>query len=142
MKYRIIRYDDLIKKLFFLSKNQTKFTIQVKDIYMMIQIPKYEYHITIFRDQWDQFRDETDLNYYLFHVSSEKTDPKCSTYFWVDMETNLIKKIPAEYFAYGQEKFSMKSSTRMPCDYELIKDVVSKFQKILLHVTNIELRSF
>lgn len=138
MKYRIIWYDDLIKKLSFLSKDQTKFVVDTKELYTMVKIPKYDYHITIYKYQWDDFRNKTNFNYYLFHISSETTTPKCSTYFWIDMENNLIKKIPTEHFSYGQDKFSMQSSTRKPCEYNLIEPVVKKFQKLLLHVTNLE----
>lgn len=141
MKYRIIWYDDLIKKLSFLStdpQGQTKFTVDIKELYTMVKIPTYDYHITIYKYQWDDFRTKMNFNYYLFHISSETTVPKCSTYFWVDMENNLIKKIPTEHFSYGQDKFGMNSSTRQPCNYELIQPVIKKFQKILLYVANLE----
>jgi len=122
-----MNYDVLVKKL------KTTGDPIIKENYVMIKFsPQDTYHITIYRDQWNDFRKITGLAYHLFHISSEKIIPKCSTYFWVNTKNLLIKKIPPEYFKYGQDQFSMQSSTRYPCSYSRIKHILQKFQKILL----------
>lgn len=36
----------------------------------MFQIINFDYHITIFRDQWDEYKSLTGLDYHLFHLTS------------------------------------------------------------------------
>jgi len=123
----MITYDELINE----SQYSNQFTLHIKDTYSMIQIPNFDYHITIFRDQWDLYKSETNLPYHLFHVTSNNLDIKCSTYFWVDLYTNQIKKIPDKYFKYGQPTYNLGASTRFPCDYKSIKPALKLFQKFL-----------
>lgn len=126
MDTQIITYDKLIATIPF------KFNLLIKDKYSMITIPNFNYHITIFRDQWDEYKSITNLDYHLFHITSNDiANTKCSTYFFVDIYTNRIKKIPDKYFKYGQDSYSFYSSTRFPCDYKSIKTGIKFFQKIL-----------
>lgn len=124
----VITYDKLISTI------PIKVKLVVKDKYSMIIIPKSKYHITIFRDQWDEYKSTTNLNYHLFHITSNSADIKCSTYFFVDSNTNRIKKIPNKYFKYEQESYGFSASTRSPCEYKSIKRELNYFQKILDYV--------
>jgi hypothetical protein len=123
-------YKTLLNKLIPLAN--TKFRLYTKKDYFMVQFFHADYHITIYSDQWDLYQKQTGLPYHLFHISSNKIDPKCSTYFWVDIHTNQIKHIPSKYFLYGQESYGYNKSTRFPCEYYLIKPLLKRFQKLLL----------
>jgi len=138
MNYRILKYYDFITKLQFLSKFQKKksFSIHVKDIYTIIQFHNYDYHITIYQDQWDDYKIETKLPYYLFHITSGHSS-KCSTYFWVDIATNLISPIPDTHFQYNQTDYDFYRSTRSPCDPKPLKYGLKRFQKLILCAANI-----
>lgn len=125
MSLQIINYDKLV------SDMPSKVSLRVKDKYVMVQIPNFDYHITIFRDQWDDYKDVTNRNYHLFHITSNNPNIKCSTYFFVDLYSNRIKKIPDKYFKYEQDSYGFYSSTRSPCSYKLIKPAIKLFQKIL-----------
>ena len=130
MDSQIINYD----KLILILKSSIK--LYIKDKYFMIMIPKLGYHISIFRDQWDEYKSKTNRNYHLFHITSNDANNKCSTYYYVDLYTNRIKKIPNEYFLYNQDTYGFYSSTRSQCEYKLIKPGLKYFQKILNSINN------
>lgn len=102
--------------------------------YTIIFFPnkKYNYHISIFKDQWDDYSKITGKNYHLFHVSdNNNSENKCSRYYWIDKFNLKIKKIPKKYFSYHQSSFSIDKSTRIPCEYSNVEKIVHVFQKIL-----------
>lgn len=135
MNYKKITHAELFIKLNYLTQF-FNFNLYMRNNYIIIKFPNCDTHITIFQDQWDKYYYETGLRYYLFHVTSDNVIP-CSTYFLVDMDTNLIKKIPDMLFKYNQETYSFYTSTRSPCDYKSIKKCVKQFQKLLLRVGNL-----
>jgi hypothetical protein len=123
----IISYSELISNL----QCQTEYSINIKPLYCVIIIPKSQFHITIFQDQWDMYEHVTGLPFHLFHISNNDEKNRCSSYFWVDKNTYRLKYIPAEYFSYDQPNFSFFASTRKPCDITKIKIILKIFQKIL-----------
>lgn len=125
-----ILYDELIEFI----RNKTPYHISIKKNYSIITLPNIQYHVTIFQDQWDNYQEKINLDKHLFHISSDKIDNRCSSYFWVDMNNHKIQKIPEEYFSYGQEDFSFNKSTRQPCNLNEIKILLKIFQKILIEM--------
>lgn len=124
----MITYQTLITNL----KSQPNTKIYIKNIYtVIIFLNEPNYHVTIYKDQWDLYEKTIELPYYLFHISANETEPKCSTYFWVDKLDHHIKIIPEKYFKYEQPIFSFEMSTRKPCDFDKIKHVVEQFQRLL-----------
>jgi len=111
---------------------QHKYPITIKPKYSVITVPGNNYHITIFQDQWDDYENTSGKPYYLFHVSSNNEIDRCSSYFWVDKNSLRIKRIPQKYFMYVQPTYSFHSSTRNPCHLGEIKNVLKKFQTILI----------
>ncbi len=103
--------------------------IVVKKNYFIIRYKQY--HVTVFQDQWDEYQSVTNLPYYLFHISSDQPDNRCSIYFWADKQTLCIKKIPEKYFQYEQESFGFSSSTRKPCFCADLKFVLEDFGRKL-----------
>jgi hypothetical protein len=122
-----ITYDDIVEFL----RNQKKFSFSVKKNYMVINVPRTNYHITVFQDQWDDYYKETKLPYHLFHISSEDKNNRCSSYFWVNFQ-NKVVSIPPKYFRYNQPNYSFFSSTRFPCNIREIKHHLKVFSKILM----------
>lgn len=122
----MLSYELLIKHL----KNQ-HLLVKVKTNYTIIMIPGMNYHVSIFREQWDDYEKESGKPYYLFHISSNNEKDRCSSYFWVSKNKNIIKKIPREYFLYNQINYTFFSSTRGPCYLWDIKPLLKIFQKIL-----------
>src|SRR5438132_437164 len=108
MNYRVLNYAELLDRIDYLS-HFDQFNYYFKNNYIVIQFPNCDNHVTIFQDQWDQYYSDTGLHYYLFHITSNDSTNICSSYFWIDMETNLIKKIPPMYFEYNQKKFGLYS---------------------------------
>lgn len=90
-----------------------------------------DYHITIYKDQWDEYETVIGKPYYMFHISSNQYLNRCSSYFWVEKSTGSIKKIPGKYFQYNCETFSFSQSTRTPCNTHFCDKVNKLFQKIL-----------
>lgn len=131
----MISYDKL---LFFLKQN-VKYKASFKPNYLVINIPKSRYHISVFKDQWNDYESTTDLPYHLFHVSSDEIENRCSSYFWADKKTYQIKKIPDKYFKYEQPDYNFYQSRRKPCDYKQIKHLLTMFHEILKHVMNTDI---
>lgn len=125
----------MVKYSKFLSYLKIKYgyLISIKNKYFVIRIPDINYHITIFRDQWNDYQKITGKPYHLFHISSNKEYNKCSSYFWVDKYSYRIKKIPRKYFLYKRPSHSFYSSTRNPCQLKSINILLKIFQKILLN---------
>jgi hypothetical protein len=123
----MLTYYELTKHL----KNQHLYPISIKSNYTVIMFPGTEYHITIFKDQWDNYENVSGKPYYLFHISSNDKNVRCSSYFWISKYTNKIKKIPRQYFMYNQPNYTFFSSTRQPCHLWNVKPLLKKFQKIL-----------
>ncbi len=121
-------YDKLINLLI----NQNMYPISIKKKYVVIMFPGINYHVTIFRDQWDDYEKITKKPYNMFHVSSNNEYNRCSSYFWVSKNTNKIKNIPEQFFIYNQPNYTFFSSTRSPCDLGHIESLLAKFQKILI----------
>jgi hypothetical protein len=123
----MITYKQLVESL----QKQNRYDIVIKKNYIVINIPGYNYHITIFEDQWNEYWLAVNSDYHLFHISSnDSNNTKCSSYFRVDFNGN-IHNIPAKMFLYNQDHFSFFASTRSPCNYKEIKPILIKFQKLL-----------
>lgn len=123
----MLSYQKLVNYL----KKQHHYPVSFKSEYFVINVPGYGYHITVFQDQWDNYEDVSERPYYLFHISSESNQNRCSSYFWVKKYDNRIKKIPRKYFMYNQPNYSFFSSTRSPCPLAEIMPLLRIFQKIL-----------
>lgn len=126
----MITYDDLITYL----KNQSTYLFTIKKNYLVILIPNIDYHITVFADQWDNYELSMYKPYHLFHISSNSEVERCSSYYWVDKEMYRIRKIPKKYFKYNQPTYGFDSSTRSPCDFVNVKNLLTHFQKILWRI--------
>lgn len=124
------------KKILLYLTKQHKYKIIIKKDYFIITNlnRKENFHITVFQDQWDKYWKVTKKPYHLFHISSNDNINRCSTYFWVDIYTYRIKKIPSKYFKYNQKSYGFYSSTRNPCNYYYIKPLLLVFQKILYSI--------
>lgn len=110
-----------------------RFKLSINDKYAVIKFLSDEnFHVTIFKDQWDDYHKKTGHNYHLFHISSESETTKCSSYFWATTAKLKILSIPKNIFAYGQENFGLYSSTRQPCDMKSIAPTMRKLQ-VLMH---------
>lgn len=126
----MISYQTLVDKI----SNKAHYDITIKSSYFVINVPGTDFHITVYRDQWDDYYRVTGLPYHLFHVSSNTASNKCSSYFWTRYSDNIIKKIPKKYFTYNQPVFDFYSSTRYPCQLKKIMPHLKIFQKILLKI--------
>lgn len=122
-----LTYQLLIKHLI----KQHDYPINSKKNYSVIIFPGSKYHITIFEDQWDKYEEISNKPYHLFHISSNDEQERCSSYFWVERDKLIIKKIPRQYFMYNQPNYSFFSSTRTPCHLWNIKKYLKIFQKML-----------
>lgn len=122
-----ITYSILINYL----ENQKRYPISIKNNYTVINFPSTNYHITIYQDQWDEYSSVTGLPYHLFHISSEDTEDRCSSYFWVRRSDNRIQAIPKKYFRYNQPNYNFYSSTRFPCKLKYIRFHLKSFSRIL-----------
>ncbi|AGF85570.1 hypothetical protein QJ854_gp212 [Moumouvirus goulette] len=122
-----ISYRTLLKNL---SKINNLF-LSIKNNYLIITLPNNNYHITIFKDQWDNYQKQMNKPYHLFHISSNNTNNKCSSYFWVYKKNYKIYKIPNKYFKYNQPSYNFEASTRYPCLYQEIKELLVYFGSIL-----------
>ena len=130
-----IKFNDLINLLnvknpYYKLNIKTNQTNLIKYAVINFNINK-NYHVTIFSDQWNNYYKETGLNYYLFHVSTNETVNRCSTYYWIDINTLKIKEIPEKYFHYNQTFFDLYNSTRSSCKYNDIIEILDMFQKLL-----------
>lgn len=123
----MVTYKQLARYL----KKYHKHFISIKKNYLIIIFPNLNYHITVFKDQWDDYQKVTDLPYHLFHISSNNVDNRCSSYFWVNKYNLHIKNIPKNYFKYNQPDYSFYGSTRNMCSSNSIKHMLQVFQKIL-----------
>ena len=131
---------DYQKLVHFLKLKFSEF-ITIKEKYIIFSIPKAntntnansnaDHHITIFKDQWDDYASITRKPYHLFHISSNNTDNRCSSYFWVGLNTLKIQKIPRGQFLYNQPTYNFYASTRQPCQLKEIMYLLISFQKIL-----------
>lgn len=123
----MLSYQTLIKYL----RDQHDYPVSIKKYYCVIMVPGIDYHITIYEDQWDRYEEISNKPYYLFHVSSNNENNRCSSYFWVNKYNHIIKKIPRNFFMYNQPKYSFFSSTRNPCHLRDISILLKTFQRIL-----------
>lgn len=130
----MISYNVLIVYL----QSQRKFQTTVKKDYIVVTIPGSNYHITVFQDQWDNYENVTNMPYHLFHISSNRNDEKCSTYFWVDKTYYRIHEIPEKFFSYNQPDFDFYKSTRSPCGMISLKYDLKMFGRILKGALKIE----
>lgn len=113
-------------------KYQRYFRINKRKDYLVLTNKTIQnYHVTIYRDQWDDYETVTKLPYYLFHISSNEEKSKCSSYFWVDKHNLKIKTIPKKYFQYGQPDYGYYSSTRQPCQPNEIRPLIELFRLFL-----------
>lgn len=112
-----------------------KYNSKITSNYILINPPESNYHITIFKDQWDNYHFDSHFAYHLFHISSNNNDSKCSSYFWVDKNKYYIRHIPNKYFSYNQSIFSYYKSTRNRCS---LKDIIPSIQFFSLILQNIK----
>lgn len=123
-----MKYNKFIKKLVCINFADSIFSrITIHPTYLMIHVKNLPFHITIFKDQWNEYPNK---KYHLFHITHEDESDKCSSYFWVTNHLK-IKNIPPSKFKYGQEDYSMFSSTRNYCTDKAIKVIRVNFQKLL-----------
>lgn len=115
---------------------KSPFKISIKSDYLVLTLPlMIDYHITIYEDQWDFYSDFTGFEYYLFHISSNDTKNRCSTYYWVDVYDLSIVDIPPSYFRYEQETYDMYSSTRKRCKPNRVIDILlDTFERVLKYM--------
>lgn len=123
----MIPYQKLLKYL----KRQHYYPVSVKKKYLVISVPGSKYHITVFQDQWDNYEKIAEKPYHLFHISSDETEKRCSSYFWVNKRNYRIQNIPRNFFLYNQPEYSFFSSTRSPCELRSIQPLLKIFQKLL-----------
>ena len=124
----MLSYQELINYLL----SQDKYQYSIKPLYTVIHLPTYpDYHITIYQDQWDDYKLNTGKPYHLFHISSNDEQNRCSSYFWVGTNTNKIQKIPRKYFKYNQPIYDYFSSTRSPCELKKVIPLLKILQKII-----------
>lgn len=123
----MITYDNLLSNL----QKQRHYHISAKNNYFVLLVSGSKYHITVFRDQWDDYENISNLPFHLFHISSDSEQNRCSSYFWVDKKSRRIKKIPGKYFQYNQPSYDFFSSTRSPCKLSDIKFLLKIFQRII-----------
>ena len=124
----MLSYNKLISYL----KNQDEYMYSVKPLYVVVYIPRMQYHITIYQDQWDEYENVSNKPYHLFHISSNKEFNRCSSYFWVDKNNHRISKIPIKYFTYNQPIFNFFTSTRNSCKpSDVLIPLLKVFQKII-----------
>ena len=92
---------------------------------------KFAFHITVFKDQWNNYPIK---KYALFHVTYDppknSTNKKCSLYFRVDNDMNILD-IPKNEMKYKKKDYGMFRSTREKCTQKIIKKLKNDFQKIL-----------
>lgn len=122
-----LTFDSLVEHL----EDYYGYEVTKKDAYVVVTFPGEKYHITIYADQWDEYEAQTGKPYYLFHASSDRTDNRCSIYFWVDKSTHKISLVPANDFDYNCTSFNFHQSTREKCDPQSVDSIIRKFQKIL-----------
>ena len=123
-----MRYISFLKKLVSTNFSKTVFSrITIYPTYFMLHVRNVPFHITVFKDQWDEYPDK---RYHLFHITHENDDKKCSSYFWIDNYLK-IKNIPKNKFRYNQEDFSMFASTRGYCKDKAVKVIRINFQRLL-----------
>lgn len=69
----VISYDKLLE---YLQNDEIKkiknYTVSVRDVYFVINIPDYDFHVTVFADQWDEYSNKTQIPCHLFHISGNK----------------------------------------------------------------------
>ena len=116
--------------------NQKKYKYHSKKNYLIILFTGSKYHLTIFRDQWDEYYSKTNNPYHLFHISSNDDTDRCSSYFWVNFK-NKIQNIPKKYFQYNQPSYSFNSSTRSSCNFKEIKPILISFKKLINDIPQI-----
>jgi hypothetical protein len=108
-------------------------SISIHNNYFVIVLKKSPYHITVFKDQWDEYHSPTYPLARLFHITNEVT--KCSIYFVVvlkDSDNLIIKLVPESDFKYNQSTFSHFASTRSKCDdIKTIMKIIKYFKKII-----------
>lgn len=118
--------------------NQDKYLTNIRNKYSVILVPNSDYHVTIFRDQWDNYEIVSGKPYYLFHISSDEQINRCSSYFWVNKKTLQIENISSGFFMYNQPTYNFFSSTRNPCLFYNIEPILDIFQEILDSIKKIE----
>lgn len=108
-----IEYDTLKK---FLKKNH-KIVNRKKYIVLIYAGP---YHLTIFKDQWNDD--------HMFHISDNNIENRCSVYYKIN-ELGKIYELGSNEFEYNQQQFSSKSSTRTKCKINgYIEHILADFQ--------------
>lgn len=130
MIFDLINFNDLESKL----RRCCNKNLVIRRDYLVIKYDDIDYHVTIFKDQWDDYYQKTGRPYYLFHISTNDPVNKCSTYLWVDILTHGITMVPPKYFKYEQSSFDFNGSTRKPCDINKILILIKRFQKILISI--------
>lgn len=124
-------YDDLLTFLTSRKNILDQYKLSTKNFYFVIIIPNVNYHISIFKDQWDNYETVSGKPYYLFHISSNNENARCSSYFWARKSDLKIKKIPPKYFKYNQYSYDFFASTRSQCSYVEIEKIILCFQNLL-----------
>lgn len=129
LKFWLLSYENL---LYYLKKTKlhksifTKINVNFKNEYFIISVKKSNYHVSVFKDQWDLYHLFSKKKQKLFHIT--KDEPKCSIYFTIDDDMKI--KQP-DNFRYNQEKYNFFASTRNKCDDVVLKKIVDQFEIIL-----------
>jgi len=137
LKYNLIAYDKILSIIKDHLKNTIFTGIAIRKGYFVLNTrrdqPYSDYHITIFQDQWDEYKSPSKLRARLFHITHEKT--KCSAYYLVN--TNLkVQEIPNNDFLYEQPDFSHSASTREKCIDDIIKTINKEFDIVINRIAN------
>ena len=103
----------------------TKLVVNKKNL--IINIRNSKYHVTIFRDQWNDYGP----NEKLFHLTNEVT--QCSIYFVFNGDMQV--KEPGG-FSYEQSEFGFNKSTRIRCDDTEIDKIMDIFSSIMKRIVD------
>ena len=114
----------------FLEKSGHAYNI--RKLYFVIAVPKSGHHITVYENYWDDYETVTGHPYYMFHISSNNENDRCSSYYWVDKRDLFIIDIPESAFKYEQPEYDFTRSTRKPCSDIATERARDLFQKFLL----------
>lgn len=129
MFFKIMKYNTLLKKLMSIDFEKSIFNkITIHPEYFMLHIKNLPFHISFFREQFDNYPDK---RYHLFHITHENQNEKCSSYYWVTNKLKIVN-VPNDKFKYNQKNFSMYSSTRNFCNDVKIKFIKMSLQKLFL----------
>ncbi|AYV78209.1 MAG: hypothetical protein Edafosvirus7_1 [Edafosvirus sp.] len=115
----------------YLDKNSIFKHVSINKKNIIISVKDSNFHITIFRDQWNDYQKNTNLPEKLFHITHEKT--QCSIYFVLNDKLEIRE--PSN-FNYEQQDFGLNKSTRKRCDDKEINIIIKNFETLIKKIGN------